>query len=226
MPKPRSTSTARFSPTALGQRGFSLRFQANSIIRLTDKVTGHFIGGGFNQALEEVNGKVAILMQEGQAQRLDEKIDATGRVRRVPGQRLKKSILHENNRDVSASGFTVGRPAWLDKSPAKLYWRRIEEGDTQTFDTVGGAFFTSNFAPGSFSVANPGMAQMGTRGGSGGAMRMPQRQALAPRILNVGPFPEYAFSLGGTAVYRRTNMGALYQTALAARGIPMDRVKR
>jgi hypothetical protein len=219
-------SSARFGSTAPGKAGFSYRFQASSQIRLTDRVTGRFIGGGFNQALEEVHNKVAILMQEGQAQRLEEKIDATGRQQR-PGERLKTSILHEANRDVTASGFTVGRPAWLDRSPAAVYWRRIEEGDTQTFDTIGGAFFTSTFGPGSFAVANHALKNLGSQGrGFGGAMRMPQRQALAPRILNVGPYPAYKFTLGGKAVLNRTDFGAHYSRALASRGIDMARVKK
>lgn len=218
-------ATRRFAPTAPGRRGFTVTFKANKLIRLTDSVSNKFVGGAFQTALSEVHERVADDVQHGMVQRLEEKVAATGRVQRGD-ERLRNSLLDERNRDVSASMFTVGRPMWLDKSPAAVYWRRIEEGDTQTFDTVGGAFFTSGFGRGSFQVANPALKGLGAGGKGKGAMRMPQRQALAPRILDVGPYPAYKYTLGGKKRFDNTDMAALYRTALSTRGIDMARHKK
>lgn len=60
------------------------------------------------------------------------------------GNLMEQAIKNRQNSVVSANGFTVGEPDWLDVSPAALYYRRIEEGGPNpmaAFGLVGGQFF-------------------------------------------------------------------------------------
>lgn len=67
------------------------------------------------------------------------KTDRPGR-----GNLMEKAIRDRRNSEVSSAGFTVGETSWLDRSPAALYYRRIEEGGPNPmsrFGAIGGSFF-------------------------------------------------------------------------------------
>ena len=217
-------SSARFGgPTGFrGRPGYSVRFNANSLIHLTDKVTGQFRQGTgvFQQTLRRVHEQAAADVVEGMIESLQKSVKATGRKQRGTGL-LEISLRHENNRDVTASMFLVGRTPWLNQSPAKLYWRRIEQGDNKTFDSK--ILFTNldgryalPWSPrdGGERPTPPGYKHM----------RMPQHRGVF--VQNIGPFPAYHYSAGGAAKLRRMRMGQRYETALGQIGIPMTELKK
>lgn len=124
---------ARPGPGAL----WAARFNASEHIRLTQQITGYFQPAAFYRKVALAHVDMAELVQERAVEILQERVAATGRPQLEdaprPGReanRLETSILHEQNREVTASGWTVGRPGWLEESPAALYWRLIEEGGT------------------------------------------------------------------------------------------------
>jgi hypothetical protein len=210
-------STARFGAPSLGDERLTLRYdiRAVGIVSLTDRITGQFRPGtgNFQRALEQVHRRAAEEAQKRMAEVLDRKI-AKNRVQR-PGERLKMATLHKDNYEATATGFAVGRPSWLDRSPAALYWRRIEEGDAVTFDSE--ILFTNNHPGGPYHLPARGPVW---GGGAGGMkhMRMPQHKG--PLVHNIGPYPEYAFMREGARVMRRNfNFRKAYETTLAAYGI-------
>lgn len=233
--------SGRFGQAGIGT-DISLRFDASSMLHLTDKVTGWFRGGAFQRALAEANETAAIVVQQGMVDELEREVRQTGRVQRGTNL-LELSLMHENNREVFANTFRVGRESWLDRSPAALYWRRIEEGDARTFDSF--ILFTNNFSsyygpwsPG--SVGSQRIAGAMRSGHSGGTfsfpksrkqpagykhMRMPQHRGAF--VQNIGPYPAYEFSAGGPAAFRRMGgMKALYTAHLARVGIDISDVMR
>lgn len=218
--------TARFGgllgPTGrgAGDASITVRFNANELISLANRTGGKFAGGSFQRALTAVHERASTKIQEGMVDRLNRAIHETGRVQRG-GERLATALMHEENRTVSAGGFVVGRPYWLDRSPAKLYYRRIEEGDQKTFDAK--ILFTNDFSK------FVGPYSPGGRHGRGYSsaqpvgykhMRMPQHRGAF--VQNIGPFPAYRYSQGGVVAFRRFDMLANYTATLSAIGIPME----
>lgn len=223
-----------FFPTRPGS--VQVRFEANRIIRLTDEITGAFRDGVFYAALARVHERAALKVAEGMVESLQKSVRATGRPQRG-SKALELSLLHENNRIYTASTFLVGVEKWLSRSPAKLYYRRIEEGDAKTFNSAPGTLFTTDFGNwsgpwraggrSSQSMArhqrSGGRTKLESRGMPGGYphMRMIQRMGKGGQILGVGPYPAYQYSAGGQKVMRALPMADLYRTELAAHGIPV-----
>lgn len=228
--------SARFGRVGVGTE-ITFRANTSEVIRLTDRVTGQFREntGAFQRALSQANAQAALVVQQGMADELKSRVKKTGRRQRGTDY-LNISIMHENNRDVTASSFMVGRESWLDRSPAALYWRRIEFGDAATFDSF--ILFTNNFSS-YYGPWSPGgrSKQGGSWQGSEAKgysrkqppgykhMRMPQHKGAF--VQNIGPYPEYAFSrVGGTKAFRRLNMRANYEKYLAQVGINITDVLR
>lgn len=107
-------------------KGISTKFRANEWLRLSDEVLG-FWSNEFYRAVAEANEAMAIKVQEGMVEKLRAGVGRLGRPQRG-GERLAMSLMHEENRLVTSSGFLVGREAWLNQSPARMYWRGIESG--------------------------------------------------------------------------------------------------
>lgn len=218
-------SSARFGRVGIGEPGFSVVFNTNSLIRLTDSVTGQFREGtgNFQRALSEANDKAALKVAEAMVESLQRSVKATGRKQRGTNN-LAEAILHINNRDVTASSFIVGRPSWLDRSPAELYWRRIEEGDQTTFDSE--ILFTNldgksyapwtpgggGNSPGRFGISRP--MPPGYK-----HMRMPQHRGVF--VQNIGPFPAYHYSAAGLKALQRLQMKQRYKAELSHYGIEL-----
>ena len=196
-------------------RAVQVKFQANSIMALTDRVTGRFLGGPFRQAVTDVHTNAAITVQEGMVDSLRKSIKATGRKQRA-GERLEMALLDEQNRQVTSSGYSVLRPSWMNRSPAALYWRRIEEGDKATF----GSFILFSDGPGTKLVApwRKGGARPSPAGYKN--MRMPQHRGAW--VADIGPYPEYAYTKGGVRASRRFPYAQRYRVALKNVGIDFD----
>lgn len=218
-------TTARFGPVPRFQgpgatRGtLEVTFDAARVIRLVDEVTNKFRGGEFQRGLASVHERAAHAVAQGMVNSLQESVRATGRRQRGT-QALERSLLDERNVKVTANQFLVGVESWLESSPAKLYYRRIEKGDPHVFDVVGGALFTNDF--GRFSRPwSPG----GKRPAPAGYkhVRMPQRMARGALIKDVGPFPAYRYSRGGVSAMRKLQMADMYKVELASRGINLSK---
>lgn len=205
--------SARFGQSTAAD-GVAVRFDASEILHLIDRTTGSFRGGGFQRALASANAQAAKVVQEGMAKELDRQIGAR---EQRPGNRLRRSILNDRNVDVLANTFSVGLPSWMDQSPAALYWRRIEEGDPQTFTAR--ILFTNN------AVDSVGYGPPFARPESGGGthMRMPQFRRRGVLVQGIGPFPAYEYSRGGFAAFARVDMADLYQRELRAVGIELSK---
>lgn len=224
--------SARFGSTALGTPGFSVRLDARTerMIQLVDEVSNNFRGGAFQRALAKSHEAAAEVVQMGMVTELRKQVKATGRRQRGSNY-LEFSLLHENNVDTTATGYTVGRESWLERSPARVYYRRIEEGDNATFD--GKILFTNDHpglggpysAPWSlggisfrqrWSLKNHGPEARDQPPGYK-HIRMPQRRGAY--VQNIGPYPAYRYSRGGLEAQRRLKMYGIYEKNLAAVGI-------
>lgn len=209
----------------------SVRFQANSLLRLTDQITGALRGGGFNKALAAVHEKAAIEVQEGMVRELNKRVRETGRPQRE-GKRLETALLDPQNREVTANGYWVLRRSWMDRSPAELYWRRIEEGDASTFSSQ--ILFTTNFGKfyGPFSPgggrATQGRQQSRQVGGQSGYphMRMIQWMPNGAWVTGIGPFPAYRFTDGGKRAFEAFDHMAAYERAFKTIGLELSEVRR
>lgn len=193
--------TARFG--SVGGSGLQIRsvtFNANNFIRLTDAITGKFLGGQFQKALAEAHEAMAIRVQQGSAKHVQRSISPTRKQR--GGERLATSLLDDRNRRVTASGFKVHVESWLDESPAAKYYRRIEEGDPHEFITYG-VLFTDDFAK-----------FYGPRRDMRSHMRMPQFQRQGSGIIRVGPFPAFQYVRAGRDALDRLDPALVYRKAL------------
>ena len=226
-------TSARFGQVGFGSRTaggklISVRLDANAFVHLTDRITRQFLGGAFQHALAAANEEMAIKVQEGMADFLDQKMaehakGGTARAQR-PGHRLVNSILHPNNREVTASAFLVHREGWLDQSPAKMYWRSIERG-MGTFD--GYILFTDGPPEGPATGKRYGPwspSGSRTKGGYSAGMppgykhmRMPQHRGAF--VQNIGPYPKYEFTRGGRSVFRAMDKSAHYLKHLKLLGM-------
>jgi hypothetical protein len=97
----------------------------NSVTKLVRALNGTFKGGGWRNALADAHDQMSAGVRRAQVDVLTER-----RSKRTPRptKYLEKSILDPRNSLVSAQGFQVGIVRWLSRSPAKMYWRRIEFG--------------------------------------------------------------------------------------------------
>lgn len=237
-------TSARFGRTAFGDEFLSLRFNANSAIALTDSVTRKFRSGQFQRVLADANAEMAIKIQRSMVHALNAQIDRSRQQR--PGKRLEMALKHKDNRDVTASGYTVMRPSFLDspESPVATYWRQIDQGlDDIYFEKV---LFTNNGGPETNAAESAGHRNYGgpfnapwTSGGStrvgGGMYSRPQppgyREMRMPMSLQrgvqaaVGPFRAFHFTDAGRATMRtmQGNVANLYAQKLASVGIKLSK---
>lgn len=229
-------TTARFTGVAGKGELLSVRFQANSMIQLTERMTGYFRGGEFQRVLADVHTTAAMKIQQGMVDVLQRKIkDRPGGMRpQREGARLETALLDERNRDVSASGYWVLRRSWMDESPAELYWRRIEEGDPKTFDSY--ILFTTDFQTfvGPYSPGGQSSTQGRQRARAKGPghydaqgyphMRMPQHAGAFVR--DIGPFPAHQFTEGGRRAMEQFDILGAYERGLKAIGLSLQEVRR
>lgn len=209
-------SSARFGQVGIGG-AVSVRadLRGFDFLALTNRVTMSFRGGAFQRALTKVNGEAAHSIQVGEVEQLEGAVAETGR-RQRGGKRLESAIMDPRNIDVTASSFIVGRPSWLDQSPAKLYWRRIEEGDPNTFDAY--ILFSNSGADGGYGkVQGPYVRPSYERTN----MRMRQK-GRGVFVRNIGPFPKYEFSLGGQRAMRAFPFKPRYSQELKTIGLPLS----
>lgn len=88
-------SSGRYGSVGTGGNVLSVRFNANSVIRLNDALTGYFIGGTFQRQVEAANRQMAERIQQAQADSLDKSMEAhTPHRPQRPGHRLdRKSVV-------------------------------------------------------------------------------------------------------------------------------------
>lgn len=221
-------TSARFGRTRQGQGSIiTVTFDSKRLLFLTDQVTGAFRNGKFQAAVSAANEQLADRVARGMVARLEERIDSrVGGNAAMGGRRpqrgtnhLEQSLMSEKNRFVSASQVKVGLPQWLNKSPAKRYWRRIEQGapemvieTTILFKTTGGKFVW------------PSGGQLDPK-----LIRRPkgaEPMAKGQFRHSIGPFPAYHYAEGGQEAFARTSMVELYRVQLAKVGIPLESVLR
>lgn len=208
-------SGARFGSVAAGLDGFSVTFDASRLVALTDRVTNQFYPetGKFQTALASVHAAAAEVVAQGMVDRLQRKVDAKGRPQRG-NDRLAMSLLDPENAEWSANRFIVGKESWLERSPAALYWRGIEEGIGAY--TTQALFTNTNGPPWAGPYYRP------NRKFRGDHLRM--RQGVGPRGIKVRAFDGYRYSQGGADALQRFDMADRYRIALAAVGIDMSKI--
>lgn len=225
-----------------GNKLYTVTWRPATMIRLTDAITGHFIGGQFTRVLSDVHLDAAVKIQQGMVDELKKRVQATRRMQRGTNY-LELALNDERNRIVSASGLNVLLPQWMNQSEAKKYWRRIEFGDTQTFnsfilftnDILGGKRY-GPWSPGGSATGYSGTsANRSSRSGNNNLysrsapegykhMRMPQHAGAY--VQNIGPFPDYKYSRGGAKVFDRYSFYNAYKGPLAAIGVNLDKQLR
>ena len=209
------TTSLDLGQPGIGVPGFSVNVDIRSLVRLVDKVTYQFRGGAFNRAIARANEEAAVKIKEGMAAALDAEV-ASNPIQRPqrPGKRLRNSLLHYNNHEVHVGGFTVGRPTWLDRSPAEEYWRQIEYGnvarEVNVLFTNDGSKWVGPWSPGGGKNKQPPEGYP--------HMRVNQKAAGGVPV-SLGPFPAYEYTKGGARVARAMDWRALYRRHLAAEGI-------
>lgn len=213
----------------LGQSSTSdvvvVRFDGQALIGSINRVQGRFMSGqgDFQHALKEANITAAEKVQEGMVKRLNNEV---GEREQRPGQRLEKSILDVENREVYANTFSVGIGHWMDRSPAKRYWRQIEMGNVErlvyalfTNNGVGSEAYGPPFSLPGENVNEMRMPQFKGSAAIGGARKGGKR----PKQILAGPYPAYHYSWGGQDAFDALNMFELYSRALAPLGITLTK---
>lgn len=196
----------------------TVRSYTGKSISLINRMTNKFQGGAFRIAVTDVNDKAGAFVQQGQVLRLKEKIKETGRTQ--TGQHtLEIALLDERNRRATVSGFIVGVKTWLDESPAALYYRRIEEGDPNTFSAY--VLFTSGFG-----TSGPYSPNGGNRSKPLGYKHRTMLQGRGVFVTGIGPYPAYHYSEGGREYLAKYDMRQRYIAALANVGIPLNQFQR
>lgn len=99
---------------------------ASGIVRQTGVVREEF-QTKYKTALAFAHEEFAVQVQEQAVEIVRQRVQETGR-EQTGKQRLERSIMDDRNRTVNASGFAVGREAWMNRSPARMYWRALEVG--------------------------------------------------------------------------------------------------
>jgi hypothetical protein len=127
--RPRYTATTGVRRLTIGQPGLTWRFDMDPLIRQLGGFRFIFgpQGGPFRVALKDSHLEMAERVNARQALELRRSVNQTGRPQRKE-RHLENALVHDKNRFATPRGFATGFPAWLDESPARRYWRRIEEG--------------------------------------------------------------------------------------------------
>lgn len=189
---------------------FSVSFNAKDILHLMEKESRRYREPKFYDALKRANERAAVTIQKGMRDELRSKI---GDRPQRPGKRLEKSIMSEQNRSVFPNTFMVGIEAWMNKSPAALYWRQIEEG-------MGG--YTARVL---FTNTGGAEGQVGPRWfapGDGMQLRMGQFKRGGGRLRGVEVHFKRTvgkdYSGGGKDAFDRLDMADLYIRTLRNAG--------
>lgn len=198
----------------------SLTFHSRNLVRLIDQYSRSFRSQRFYDALRDANAAAAVKIQKGMYDELQNQIGThstyAGPRPQRPGNRLGTAIMDERNALVYPNGFQVGVEEWLDKSPAALYWRTIEQGMSGYWTN---ALFTDS----------PGGSWRGFHapGDGGPHRRMIQfkRGGRAPEFY-VNPIHAFEYSKGGRLAYRRINMADLYQRHLRNAGFKITNANK
>lgn len=227
----------RFGKTGVGDRVLSTRFDAGSMIRLVDRTRRSF-GPGFHTALADAHERVAVKIQVAMVEALKRSIQETGRNQRQ-GNRLEMSLMDERNREVTASNFTVLLPSWMNRSPAELYWRQIEEGSNRVYQ--GYILFANGSRGGGGGLSARGKAYGpyrpgGQRASNGRSQAAPPGYKHSSLIMttygrggwssSIGPFPAYHYTRGGTKAMHNTSMRVEYTRALRPLDIKFSEIAR
>lgn len=138
---------------------------------------------------------------------LRRRIALNGRPQRSD-QRLIDAIEDERNRKVNVSGFTVGLEDWLNRSPARAYWRGLEEGRSHGRDRgwVFGLFVNPNG-----SMRRPDPNAKGPEGRGKNAIKFAMWDPEGPlpghrlgRPVYMDPIPAYHYMATGGEQWLRT----------------------
>ena len=217
-------TSSRMGQPGVGVLGFSVYADVRNIIKLIDQTTMKFRGGAFNRAIAGANLEAATAIQEGMANELDRRIDRQIGVRgferrQRAGKRLRNSLLHYKNHEITTGGFTVGRPTWLDQSPATEYWRQIEYGNKPYRAYV---LWTNDFNK-FYEPYREGGGDRKSPPFGYPHLRMPLGAGASSMV---GPFPAYHFSEGGRKVIRQIDWKVLYSDHLWRAGLTTQGVFR
>jgi hypothetical protein len=205
-------ASARFGQASSAVAGYSVTFDTSRLLALTDRVTGQFRAntGQFQKALASVNERAAATVAQGMYDRLSLEVARRNRPQRGTDS-LGLSILDEQNREVYANTFVVGKESWLERSPASNYWRGVESGIGEYYTK---ALFTHvNGPPWGGPYHRPDRKRDG--------LDLRMRQHKGPKV-RVSAFDGYRYSRGGRDAFERFDIADQYEVALAAIGINMS----
>lgn len=203
----------------------SASFQARGLIRLVEQYTNRFRSQRFYDALREANAKAATAVQKGMYDELHRQIGThstyAGPRPQRDNDRLGQAIMDERNAVVYPNAFQVGVEAWLNKSPAALYWRSIEEG-------MAGYWTRALFKDPGGKFASPGdggphmrMIQFDTAAQRSAAGKTTSGGRVRGAEIHVRPIHAFHYSAGGQRALRRLDMEALYVRYLGRAGFPI-----
>lgn len=209
VPRTFTTYSRRFGMETTGE-GFSTSWN----IKMGRPIGSLFRGPDFLQAVRDAHVEMTVQVRNKAVEVLRRRVAANGRPQLSasprPGrepERLKRSIMDDRNTFVSNSGFTVGRTDWLDMSPARLYWRQIEEGAPGYI--ARGLFFTPE-----------GEAERPIPGSKSAIMFAQFRRGIATHI---GPTPAYEYLNEATDWFFQTDLWLeTYRRVLGSRGFDLE----
>jgi hypothetical protein len=197
-------------------RNVGYTFQAQALLRQLATLRRQF-GAGLVSAITAAHTDAAERVQERMAEELEQRVAANGRPQTFRDDHesgtLPMAVRHPKNRIVTFSGFTVGVPEWLDQSPARLYWRQVEQGGPER--ETRGLFYL----PGAPVAADPTLNKWH------GRFRDYGLGSRAPRA-RIGPFPAYRYLETGARFGAAMSMRPIYETRLKAIGLSFSSVAR
>jgi hypothetical protein len=235
-----------------------MQFEASAFLRNVEAWRQRF-GRPLDQALRAAHTDMAIVVQQGQAERLRRNVARLGRPQKGGGSvlsfggssrlrslartdgTLANVLTADGNRNPTGAGFEVGIFAFLQASPARRYYRLIEDGM--------GSFWHAGYF---FGGAKPGptpplrhMARTQVRFPSAvhpqrynyrkiaeanirrevnqGATYLTRASMRGPVAVQTKPFPGHRYSEGGVEAFRRLSLHHTYNDYLHTIGIRVDK---
>jgi hypothetical protein len=212
--------------------GLSLRFQPDmsGIARGARDAKGRFTS--MQTLVKQANEEMALEVANYMVKSLEESVKDRGRTQRGT-ELLARAILNEENRDASIDGFVVGTD-YMDRSPAKMYWRGVEEGSSKHVGRLIYGWFADEVPSEPASRYRPSEA----RRTNARMIQLPHPpQASGPQFTSTpgyervgGPFwfriknpiPAYHYMREGAADWMSTgSAAATYRKVFASAGITM-----
>lgn len=208
-----------------------VEFDATRMVAGNKKLMAAFRSPALTDAIIEVHDKAAREIQRGMVNELNAKIGSTGRKQGDrPGPyghkkgALALSLLDERNRVAGRDSMLVGVESWLDRSPAKWYYRSIEEGMGTFSDEI--AFFDRDlgkrygpYSPGGMSKGFDGVLR--SRSAPPGYKNLLMGRGLV-FVQDIGPYPAYHYTRGGRSIFRSIQWQGRYERAFARVGIALS----